>query len=443
MPARVPCEQSFIGETMSSLPHGCLSLPLKGDRTLVRVVRKVRLLAMKRLLTFPLDTLSNPLRVNLLGARKILLVGLKKSPEQVLDAVGSPDVLPGLLTLASGFGNAEEIFSEILPSLMVDLSHRRRHGVLAEPILWEYPVAEVKDGRGRRVVRFTPPAKALLADASGFAAALGDGSREKIEFPDAPEFPEEREGVQSTRGLYPIREAVPRLCLATVDSNPLSMVEAHPDKEGNDVDLGGHSIEEWLDSLGKALDLVSETVPSWFEELGAALERIVPVGYLPEAHLSASYREAPGTVYMTLHPNIVTLSEALIHETQHGKINAYSWVDAILYNAHTTWTESAVRPDLRPIWGVLLAVHAFVPVAAMHYAMAESNHPLAAGDWFARRRAQVLKGNANGIATLREKAEPTPVGKDILDALYALDAFLQEAAPPPPPGIDEDQRPPG
>ena len=146
---------------------------------------------------------------------------------------------------------------------------------------------------------------------------------------------------------------------------------------------------------------------------------------------------------MTLHPNIVTLAEALIHETQHGKINAYSWIDPVLINAHTTWTESAVRPDLRPIWGVLLAVHAFVPVAAMHYQMAESNHPLASGDWFERRRAQVLKGNANGIKTLKEKAEPTEVGVEILEALYELDAFLQEAAPPPPPGIDEEQMPPG
>ena len=191
------------------------------------------------------------------------------------------------------------------------------------------------------------------------------------------------------------------------------------------------------------MKLIEGTVPLWFSELRFGLERIVPVGYLPEAHLSASYREAPGTVYMTLHPNIVTLAEALVHETQHGKLNAYSWIDQVLYNAHSTWTQSAVRPDLRPIWGVLLAVHAFVPVAAMHYAMAEANHPLASGDWFERRRAQVLKGNANGIATLRTKADPTPVGKEILDALYDLDAFLQDVAPPHPEGIHEDQMPPG
>ena len=428
---------------MGVLPQGCLALPSSNDKTLARAVRKVRLAAMRILMGFPVHELSPELKVNLLAARASLMPALKKSPDQVLDAVGSPDVLPGLLTLASGFGNPEEIFSDILPSLMIDLSHRRRFGVLEEPIVWENRVGEIKDARGRRVFRLDPKAKAILADASGFSIALGDGSRAKVEVPVPPQKPEEGGGLKLYKGLFPLRRDLPRLCLATIDSNPLSMVEAHPDKEGNNIDLGGHPIEEWRDSLGQALDLVKQTIPEWYRELGLALERIVPVGYLPEAHLSASYREAPGTVYMTLHPNIVTLGEALIHETQHGKINAYSWSDAILFNAHTTWTESAVRPDLRPIWGVLLAVHAFVPVAAMHYAMADQNHPLAKGDWFDRRRAQVLKGNANGIATLKEKAEPTAIGKDILKALYDLDDFLQEVAPPPPEGIDEDQMPPG
>ena len=286
----------YTGGDMGTLPLGRLSLPEAEDKTMLRVVRKVRLVAMKRLLTFPLDGLSPTLRMNMSSARTILMTALKKSPDQVLDAVGSPDVLPGLLTLASGFGDPEEIFSETLPSLMVDLSHRRRFGVLAEPIVWENPVAELKDGRGRRVVKFSPPAKALLADASGFAVALGDDTGDKVDFPDAPKGPAEREGMESGKSFYPLRKGLPRLCLSTVDSNPLSMVEAHPDKEGNSIDLGGHPVEEWVDSLGQALDLVEQTVPTWYSELGVSLERIVPVGYLPEAHLSASYREEPGTV---------------------------------------------------------------------------------------------------------------------------------------------------
>ena len=40
----------------------------------------------------------------------------------------------------------------------------------------------------------------------------------------------------------------------------------------------------------------------------------VPVGWDEQRHLSASYQEAIGTVYLSLHPNPLTLAEALIHE---------------------------------------------------------------------------------------------------------------------------------
>jgi HEXXH motif-containing protein len=221
------------------------------------------------------------------------------------------------------------------------------------------------------------------------------------------------------------------------------MYEAHPDKDGNAIDLGGKTPEDWQQGLGEGLELIRTALPTWFGELTHALERIVPVGYGERAHLSASYREAPGTVYMTLHPNRVTLAEAIIHETQHGKANAFSWTDALLHNGMSTWTESAVRPDLRPLWGVLLAVHAFVPVSALHHVMAETGHSLTEDDWFRRRRAQVIQGNANGIKTLKELADPTPLGREMLDSLYALHDFLVAAAPPPPEGIDEDALPPG
>ena len=66
---------------------------------------------------------------------------------------------------------------------MVDPSHRRRFGVLAEPIVWENPVAELK-----MVVdvasKFSPPAKALLADASDSPWRWGR-YRDKADFPDA------------------------------------------------------------------------------------------------------------------------------------------------------------------------------------------------------------------------------------------------------------------
>jgi HEXXH motif-containing protein len=158
------------------------------------------------------------------------------------------------------------------------------------------------------------------------------------------------------------------------------------------------------------------------------LRRIVPVGYEAEVHLSASYREAPGLVYLTLHPDPVTLAEALIHETQHGKLNALSFFDAVLENGHTEWAPSPVRPDLRPLMGVLLAAHAFVPVAEFHRRLAELGHELTRTPAFARRRAEVLASNARGLAVLADKARPTPLGARVLAELTAMHARTSAAA---------------
>jgi len=211
--------------------------------------------------------------------------------------------------------------------------------------------------------------------------------------------------------------------LARVDNNPLAEVEAHPDKQGNALDLGGRTEQEWVRALNGALDLIGDALPALRSELDLTLARVVPVGCDDEVHLSASYREAPGTVYMTLHPDPVTMAAALVHETQHGKLNALTWTDPVLRNGHDVWTESPVRPDLRPLMGVLLAVHAFAPVGALMRRLKDMGHSVAADPGFDRRLAEVLEANARCLDTLREKADPTPVGAALLRDLESLHSW--------------------
>jgi HEXXH motif-containing protein len=125
------------------------------------------------------------------------------------------------------------------------------------------------------------------------------------------------------------------------------------------------------------------------------------------------------------------MAEAIVHETQHGKLNLLSWLDPVLRNGHSCFTESPVRPDPRPLMGVLLALHAFVPVAALHRALAEARHPVAATERFARRRAEVIVANGRSLAALRDLAEPTANGRLVLEGLAQLHAELLEADQPP------------
>src|SRR6185503_4671918 len=112
--------------------------------------------------------------------------------------------------------------------------------------------------------------------------------------------------------------------------------------------------------------------------------------------LSASYQEAIGTIYMTLHPSLMTMAEAVIHEFSHNKINALFELDDVLENAWAPLYTSPVRPDPRPLHGVLLAVHAFLPVARLYERMIEQGDPLAESSAFRGRYAAIRRINREG-----------------------------------------------
>jgi hypothetical protein len=218
------------------------------------------------------------------------------------------------------------------------------------------------------------------------------------------------------RPFHPIEGDI---VLALADNNPLAMREAHPDKHGNAVDLGGRAVDAWVAALRDALALVAAHLPELRAEMGLYLQAIVPVGYDAERHLSASYREAIGTVYLTLHPSPMTMVEALVHEFQHNKLNALFELDPILENAYEPLYASPVRPDPRPLHGVLLAVHAFVAVARLYERISDPRH--------SPRLREIVRINREGTAVLREHARPTAVGRALIDELLRWDAHFSTA----------------
>ncbi|MCA9686708.1 MAG: hypothetical protein KC457_31370, partial [Myxococcales bacterium] len=213
------------------------------------------------------------------------------------------------------------------------------------------------------------------------------------------------------------------IVLAEVDNNPISMFEAHPDKKGNALALGGHSTSTWSESLGRALELIGRHMPDLRREIELYLQLVVPVGYDEHKHLSASYQEIIGTVYMTLHPQLMTMVEATIHEFQHNKLHALLELDPLLINAFSPLYTSPVRPDPRPLQGVLLAVHAFVPVARLYQLMREAGDPISEHPEFERRYRQIVAGNHEGAQVLLEHAQPTPLGRTVLDEIRRWDAW--------------------
>lgn len=404
---------------MENLPLTFLSIPRSGDRAVVKLSHKVNLIALRQLLTIPSGAMEARLAASLQKLQFVVKQMVRDSPEVVLHVIAMPDVQVPLLVLAAGLRPPGPLVDRLIPTLLA--AFRKHSDAVPEALLWDWPVHEVVFGGDARV-KWDTPLKALLLDPAGLAVENADGHRCSIQgADDAARF-----GGSVDGRIHSVGHTDLDLHLGLFDTNPLAMDEAHPDKSGNRISLGGHPVEEWQRSLGEALGLIKAALPTWYEELAVTTRRIVPVGYEPEMHLSASYREAPGVVYMTLHPDPLTLAEALIHETQHGKMNLLSWLDPVLNNAYSDWCDSPVRPDLRPVMGVLLAVHAFVPVSALHHQLARLGHPISQTRKFQDRRIQVLEGNAGGLAVVRDVADPTSLGAKVLDGLGALhDVVIQ------------------
>jgi len=224
-------------------------------------------------------------------------------------------------------------------------------------------------------------------------------------------------------GRYVEITGAPSMVLATVDDNPLAEVEAHPEKAGNAIDLGGHSVAEWCTSLADALALIGEHLPDLRREIGLYIQQFVPVGAYAERHLSASYQEAIGTVYLSLHAQRMTMVEAVIHEFSHNKLNALFEVDAVLQNAFSSVHSSPLRPDPRPLHGVLLAVHAFLPVARLYERMITAGDPrLGAGG--AERLQQIIDINHRAAMVIQEHARPTALGAGLVAEIDRWDRYF-------------------
>ncbi len=212
--------------------------------------------------------------------------------------------------------------------------------------------------------------------------------------------------------------------LALADNNPLAMLEAHPDKFGNAIDLGDRPVTEWQTSLNDCLTRIEQYLPDVRREIDLYVQQFVPVGFDTEKHLSASYQEAIGTIYLTLHPHPMTMTEAVIHEFSHNKINALFELDDLLINAFQPLYKSPVRPDPRPLHGVLLAVHAFLPVALLYERMKAADDPLSRHAEFDRRFDAIRALNHEGATTVLTHAQPTPVGRSVLDEIARWDSYF-------------------
>jgi HEXXH motif-containing protein len=362
----------------------------------------------------------------------------RREPGALLSVLRRPHASTLIRALRLGApGGPEAIFAELLAVLALDLAW-----------LGALPCSVRLRRMPPRLVSLT--ARAALRVPETPSSVTFENGALTIERPGGPRRLDLHAlaGAAETSFLTrPYRTVKDDIVLALADNNPFSGVEAHPDKKTpNDVDLGGRSEDEWLASIRGALAIVERHLPAMASDIDVALQQIVPTGYDPERHLSCSYREDVGTIYVSLHPSPLTMAEALIHEVSHNKLNALFELDPLLENGPDERYASPVRPDPRPLHGVLLAVHAFVPIARLYERMLDEDadepesmqavqgeHAAQPAGAFARERlaarlGEIVRANRAGFEVLRAHARPTRVGRFLLAELEIWDQHFRARA---------------
>lgn len=393
-----------------------LTLPEAGSTTVRDLLNRYLAAVLRDTLTLPAARLPRPRAFELERMQGIIADLATREPGAIVSLLRRPtfSVLVRCLTAEIARTPATEaadaLAAELVETALLELAWM---GVLEHPVVLDRSVRRLVSLAHDFSLDLEAPALGARFDAHGAELQLADGERLRV----TPDRAFMRAASARVAEPFPLAFASAKLALR--DNNPLSLVEAHPDKDGNAVELGGKPIEDWLSPLRQAFELVERYLPGIAAEMRMMLHQIVPVGFDAERHLSASYAEAIGTVYMSLHPNLLTMTEALIHEFQHNKLNALLYFDPVLQNLESELYASPVRPDPRPLRGVLLAVHAFQPVARLYEAMIEADDPLATPD--ARRRFRaVVEVNRDGCDVLLPNARPTDIGRNLIAEIARL-----------------------
>ncbi|MGB0592387.1 MAG: aKG-HExxH-type peptide beta-hydroxylase [Myxococcota bacterium] len=394
------------------MSKGALSLVLPADEA--RSTRRVFARVLKK---FARDAASLP--VELLGEEAMpagralarLLREFGASDPRPLYAVLRRPHLHVLLTCTIGAlaeGNRDAAGKRAQEFVFRLLAELAMEGALTEPVRWPgaAPVTHLISA-AHRVHQRLPSCAQGFVFRSGVCVAEG-ADPEEMALPTPP-----------SESFQVIDDG---MMLALADTNPISDFEAHPDKDGNQLDLGDAPVTEWVGVLRKSLELIGTYLPGIRAEMGLMLRQVIPVGTDAHKHLSASYREAIGTVYMTLHPQPMTMTEALIHEFQHNKLNALFHLDPVMSNAFWPLYPSPVRPDPRPLHGVLLAAHAFVPVAELYRRMRADDHAFVSRGSFMKRFAKIIGDNDEALTVLNAHAECSEAGAQVLADLNAWHA---------------------
>jgi HEXXH motif-containing protein len=134
--------------------------------------------------------------------------------------------------------------------------------------------------------------------------------------------------------------------------------------------MSGDEVVRAIESIAARLPRVAD----WVAEAAKLAGILEPES--KDSFASASYPEVPGYIALSPSGDVMQVLEAVVHETAHLYFFRYE-SDSPLVRPSMRRFESPLRPDPRPLRGILLAMHAcaYVSAAFAEAEAAQLEHP--------------------------------------------------------------------
>jgi hypothetical protein len=196
------------------------------------------------------------------------------------------------------------------------------------------------------------------------------------------------------------------------------------------LNFDGIDLDEWAKVLFSVREIVDKHESSR-ELIRAFATTVVPLKPASnDQHLSVSFAECPGIVYLAFSSTPNVLAEAIVHEADHQWHNAIGQQMRLWRGApagRPACYRSPWRPDPRPLDGLLLGASAFVSVGEMWVELAQN-----CDEYSGSRAAFVLCQSLDALSQVKAFGDLTDTGRSLVSWLEvrATTAFDRLKASP-------------
>lgn len=167
----------------------------------------------------------------------------------------------------------------------------------------------------------------------------------------------------------------------------------------------------------RAAELITATAPEYAGWIAHVLRAVEVVGTDGRAVESGSHFRRPGTVYITYPIADDHLATLLVHECAHQYLHLFSLAVPLVDASDTSEYYSPFKRTNRPLFGVMLALHAAVNIRRF-VGLALGARP---DSGFLRQEDEDLRAATEQMLTsIGEAAGLTGAGRQVIDRLQAL-----------------------